>query len=138
MLASVKVFMFGIYIGFFFYHILIVSNSFFFFKQKTAYEMRISDLEFRRVLFRSPDYLLCLVATRPACRRQRPLPANACGLRSLPALPILQVNRVPSDGPQSKSLFKGLTDEPHHAVREPAPAGLRRHGKDPRAPFKGQ
>src|SRR3546814_12692248 len=26
---------------------------FFFFKQKTAYEMRISDLEFRRVLFRS-------------------------------------------------------------------------------------
>src|SRR3546814_6386236 len=28
---------------------------FFFFKQKTAYEMRISDWEFRRVLFRSPD-----------------------------------------------------------------------------------
>src|SRR3546814_1128292 len=28
---------------------------FFFFKQKTSYEMRISDLEFRRVLFRSVD-----------------------------------------------------------------------------------
>src|SRR3546814_5943771 len=31
----------------------IVLYFFFFFKQKTAYEMRISDLEFRRVLFRS-------------------------------------------------------------------------------------
>src|SRR3546814_850061 len=30
------------------------SLFFFFFKQKTAYEMRISDWEFRRVLFRSP------------------------------------------------------------------------------------
>src|SRR3546814_3331849 len=36
---------------------------FFFFKQKTAYEMRISDLEFRRVLFRSTAFQskLCML-----------------------------------------------------------------------------
>src|SRR3546814_3301877 len=33
---------------------ILVLSYFFFFKQKTAYEMRISDWEFRRVLFRSP------------------------------------------------------------------------------------
>src|SRR3546814_163985 len=33
--------------------IFFLTFVFFFFKQKTAYEMRISDLEFRRVLFRS-------------------------------------------------------------------------------------
>src|SRR3546814_5512570 len=40
--------------GWFRYCTKIVENRFFvFFKQKTAYEMRISDWEFRRVLFRS-------------------------------------------------------------------------------------
>src|SRR3546814_5169725 len=34
-------------------HIRIVNDIIFFFKQKTAYEMRISDWKFRRVLFRS-------------------------------------------------------------------------------------
>src|SRR3546814_19133647 len=36
-----------------FYFCSVCQYYFFFFKQKTAYEMRISDLEFRRVLFRS-------------------------------------------------------------------------------------
>src|SRR3546814_13722243 len=56
----------------------------FFFKQKTAYEMRISELEFRRVLFRSRG-LLRPAAGRPGAglRRQladrlaRPRPAGA-------------------------------------------------------------
>src|SRR3546814_1175120 len=38
----------------FFVLCVVLCCVFFFFKQKTAYEMRISDWEFRRVLFRSP------------------------------------------------------------------------------------
>src|SRR3546814_1531529 len=39
--------------------------SFFFFKQKTAYEMRISDWSFRRVLFRSRLVEALITATHP-------------------------------------------------------------------------
>src|SRR3546814_17042751 len=52
---------------------------FFFFKQKTAYEMRISDW-FRRVLFRSP--LFCRLSAGPA----RLWPSTPCGVR--PRVPL--------------------------------------------------
>src|SRR3546814_10216763 len=49
----------------------------FFFKQKTAYEMRISELEFRRVLFRSA-YDMVVRQGKPCIReRSADLPRGA-------------------------------------------------------------
>src|SRR3546814_2876078 len=51
---------------------------FFFFKQKTAYEMRISDWEFRRVLFRSAPVL-----ARPQAQAVAPVQDPEHGLQEV-------------------------------------------------------
>ncbi len=44
----------------------------------------------------------------------------------------------PHGGRRHGRLLQGLDDEPNDAVCEPSASGLRRHGKDPRAPCQGE
>src|SRR3546814_9357764 len=90
-------------------------ESLFFFKQKTAYEMRISDWRFRRVLFRS----LRGVALYPAIVR-RMVDRNAAFPQHVPKVAIAdRIATIPAHRPQD------------HITMEMAPLEIRHRSVRP-------
>src|SRR3546814_2076290 len=89
-------------------------ESLFFFKQKTAYEMRISDWRFRRVLFRS----LRGVALYPAIDR-RMVDRNAAFRQHFPKVAIAdRIATIPAHRPQDHiTLEMAPLEIRHRSVR---------------------
>src|SRR3546814_7565457 len=81
---------------------LISNFKFFFFKQKTAYELRISDWEFRRVLFRSHARVVEIMASIDH-RRFRPAVEGVDAQHGIP-LPCQPVGHLAEGGAQTANV----------------------------------